>query len=473
MTEDSIDFLFHPRSIALVGVTTTRPEHWTRSLLEGLLEFRFDGRLYVVNPRGGHIEGQEVYRSLQEIPGTIDYVIGLVPAPLAPKLVEESASKGAQAIHFCTAGFSETGQEEGIRLEGEVARIAQEKGIRVIGPNCVGIYCPKSKLSFGPIFPKESGSVAFASQSGGNSSSLVREAAIRGVRFSKVISYGNACDLNEADFLEYLATDKDTKIICLYIEGIKDGERFRKALEMAARSKPVIIHKGGLTDGGARAIAGHTASLAGSRTTWQALCRQYGVISVDSLDEMADVLVALLFATPPGGRNAAMVGAGGGASVMVADEFERHGLAVPPFPSELVEQIREFTPIAGNILQNPLDYSQTMFSSERLYKAIDLIIDWDGIDFLVKFLRTKQSVKMGAPSDESAFLTRNSPSMGNGAPSKPEFIVIEPSVIPEEEESIFKVIQECVHMKLPVFYSFGSAARAIDLVLDYHENRAL
>ena len=463
---NSLDFLFHPRSIALVGVTTTRPEHWTRSLLEGLLEFKFDGSIYVVNPRGGHIERQMVHRTLQEIPGTVDYVIGLVPASLAPELVNECAGKEVKAIHFCTAGFSETGEKEGVILEAQLVKAARENGIRVIGPNCIGIYCPKSRMSFAPIFPKEPGPVAFVSQSGGNSNSLVREAAIRGIRFSKVLSIGNCCDLNETDFLDYLTTDADTKIIAMYIEGVQDGKKFRQALDRATKEKPVVILKGGLTEGGARTVAGHTSSLAGNRAAWQALCRQYGVILVDSIAEMTDVLVALLFMPLPKGRNAAVIGAGGGASVMIADEFERHGYRLPPFPSELVKEIREFTPPAGNILQNPLDYSQTMFAFEKLEKAIELVAAWEGVDFLIKYMRTSQSGKMGSPSDDSRFLAGNS----SNNDTKPVGIVIEPSVIPEEERSIFTVMQSCISMKLPVFYSFGSAARAIDLVLNYNES---
>ncbi|MCJ7744273.1 MAG: CoA-binding protein, partial [Dehalococcoidales bacterium] len=255
-TYENLDFLFHPRSLALVGITTTQREHWTRGLLEGLLTFQYDGQLYLVNPKGGEIEGHKVYTSLKDVPPPLDYVIGLVPAPAAPGLVRDCAGKGVRAMHFCTAGFSETGEEEGIRLEAELVAEARQHNIRVLGPNCLGIYYPKSRLSFSPIFPRESGVVGFISQSGGNSNYLVRQAALRGVRFSKGISYGNACDLNEADFLEYLAVDPETKIIAMYIEGLKDGKRFRRALEVATKEKVVVLLKGGLTEGGARAVAG-------------------------------------------------------------------------------------------------------------------------------------------------------------------------------------------------------------------------
>ena len=239
--QDDLDFLFHPNSVALVGITTAQTWHWTLTFLEGLLEIGFDRPLYLVNPKGGEIKGHKVYTSLRDVPGNVDYVIGLVNAQIAPRLVEECADKGVKAIHFCTAGFSETGEEERIKLENELAEIARKKGIRILGPNCMGIYCPQSRLSYSPEFPKESGPVGVISQSGGNSIFLVRQAALRGIRFSKVISYGNACDINESDLLEYLAKDADTKIIALYIEGIKDGKRFRRAMEEATKEKTVIL----------------------------------------------------------------------------------------------------------------------------------------------------------------------------------------------------------------------------------------
>ncbi|HXZ30128.1 MAG TPA: CoA-binding protein, partial [Dehalococcoidia bacterium] len=215
MRQHDLDFIFHPSSLALVGITTTEPQHWTRTFLDGLIEFEFDRPFYLVNPKGGEIKGHKVYTSLKDVPGSIDHVIGLVNARLAVNLVEECAEKGVRAIHFCTAGFSETGEDWRIRLESELAEVARRKRIRIIGPNCMGIYCPQSRLSFSAAFPKESGPVGVISQSGGNSIYLVRQAALRGIRFSKVISYGNACDINENDLLEYLATDADTKIIAL------------------------------------------------------------------------------------------------------------------------------------------------------------------------------------------------------------------------------------------------------------------
>ena len=467
-----MDFLFHPDSIALVGITTTQPQHWTRTFLEGLIEMEFDRPLYLVNPKGGEIKGRKVHTSLKDVPGNIDYVIGLINARIAPKLVEECAEKKVRAIHFCTAGFSETGEESRIKLESELTEVARRNGIKVIGPNCMGIYCPKSRLSFSPAFPKESGPVGVISQSGGNSIYLVRQAALRGVRFSKVVSYGNACDIDESDLLEYLAHDVDTKIIALYIEGIKDGRRFRKALEEATNEKTVVLLKGGTTEGGARAVAGHTASLAGSRATWDALCKQLGIISVSSLEEMIDVLVTLLFLPLPGGRNALLFGAGGGASVLIADQFESRGFRVPPIPPEMVAQISEFTPIAGNILRNPIDYSQAMTNIEGVIKTFAILSTWEEADFFVMFIRIGQFTGSRISDHQLGYLLMSRFPIKQGQLPKPVVMVIEPSIIPEEAEAIMAAICNSILSGLPVYYSFATAANAINLVLNHSEKQS-
>ena len=467
MPQHDLDFLFHPSSLALVGITTTEPQHWTRTFLDGLIEFEFDRPFYLVNPKDGEIKGHKVYTSLREVPGSVDHVVGLVNARLAVNLVEECAEKGVRAIHFCTAGFSETGEEWRIKLESELAGVARRKGIRIIGPNCMGIYCPQSRLSFSAAFPRESGTVGVISQSGGNSIYLVRQAALRGVRFSKVISYGNACDINESDLLEYLADDADTKIIALYIEGIRDGKRFRRALEKATKEKTVILLKGGTTEGGARAAAGHTASLAGSRATWDALCRQLGIISVSSVEEMIDVLVTLLFLPLPRGRNALLFGAGGGASVLIADEFENRGLRVPPIPREMVAQISEYTPVAGNILRNPVDYSQAMFNTESVIKTFGILSGWEGADFLVIFVRTGQFTASRISDRQLENLLMSRFPIKQGQLPKPVAMVIEPSIIPHEAEAVLAAIRNSISSGLPVYYSFASVAAAINLVLNH------
>jgi acyl-CoA synthetase (NDP forming) len=463
---ESLQPLFYPASIALAGITVDNPQHWTRTFLDALLEFQFKGPLYLVNPKGGEIRGIKVYRKFADVPQNVDYVISTVPAKAAPGLIEECAHKGVKAVHFCTAGFSETGEEEGMRLEAQLADLSRSTGIRIIGPNCMGIYCPGSRMSFNIDFPKESGPVGFISQSGGNTSGLIRRVMSRGVRFSKVISYGNACDLNESDFLEYLAADPETTIIGLYIEGVKDGKRFRQMLHEAAKEKAILLLKGGITEGGARAAASHTGSLAGSDVIWDSICKHLGVIQVHSLDEFADILVTLRFMSAPRGRRVALIGGGGGSSVLIADEFERSGLKVPPFPQEMRNRIREFTPIAGNILRNPIDYSQNMTEPEKLLRTVHIISRWEEIDFLILFLELAW-----VTLDEMDRMHKIIDGMlaESRAALKPIAIVVQTDISPEQVKKAYSFVQKCSSSELPVYYSFASAANAINLVLSRNE----
>jgi acyl-CoA synthetase (NDP forming) len=465
---ESLQPLFYPRSIALAGVTVDNPQHWTRTFLDSLLEFQFGGPLYLVNPKGGEIGGIKVYRRFADIAQNVDYVISTVPAKAAPGLIEECAHKGVKGIHFCTAGFSETGEEEGVRLEPQLADLSRRTGIRIIGPNCMGIYCPGSRLSFDIDFPKESGPVGFISQSGGNTGSLIRRVMSRGVRFSKVVSYGNACDLNESDFLEYLAADSETEVIGLYIEGVKDGRRFLQTLQKTSQEKTILLLKGGITEGGARAAVSHTGSLAGSDVIWDSLCKQLGIIQVHSLEEFADSLVTLRFMSDPRGRRVALIGGGGGSSVLIADQFERRGLKVPPLPREMRNRVQKFTPLAGNILRNPIDYSQNMTEPEKLLRTVRIIAQWQEIDFLICFLELAW-----IPLNEMDRMHKIIDGMlaESRAALKPLGIVAQTDISPEQVTKDYSFLQKCVSSWLPIYYSFAGAAHAINLVLTHNERR--
>ncbi|HEX76676.1 MAG TPA: hypothetical protein G4O12_08900 [Dehalococcoidia bacterium] len=467
LSSEGLEPIFHPRSIALAGISISNPHHWTRVFLEALIEFAFEGPIYLVNPKGGEVKGLHVYRRLQDIPNTVDYVISTVGAKVAPRLVEECANKGVRAIHFCTAGFGEIDEEEGVRLETQLFEASQERGIRMIGPNCMGIYCPESRLSFNPGFPKQSGPVAFISQSGGNAGSIVRQVGWRGVRFSKVVSYGNASDLNESDFLEYVAADPDTDVVALYIEGVKDGRRFRRVLEQAAEKKVVILLKGGVGEGGTRAAAGHTGALAGSQATWDSLCSQLRIIRVYSLEELADMLVTCLFMPLPEGRNAALIGAGGGNSVLIADEFEKRGLRVPSLPEGIRKRVREFSPAAGNIISNPLDYSQTFVEADKLGEVVSIVSRWQGIDFLAGFLDLSGFARGEMFSSwVDAMLEASQRS------SKPIAIVLQVGTVPEDMQELLPLVKKFVASQLPTYLSFRGAATSINSMLTYNENHA-
>ncbi|MCX6005191.1 MAG: hypothetical protein NT082_05915, partial [Chloroflexi bacterium] len=389
-------------------------------------------------------------------------------AGVAPEIVRKCAGRGVKAIHFCTAGFNETGEAETAGLQGELVRLASETGIRIIGPNCMGIYSPQSRLSFDTAFPRESGTIGLISQSGGNAIYIVREAGWRGVRFSKVISFGNACDLNECDFLEYLTEDPETEVIALYLEGVKNGARFFRLLERAAREKTVVLLKGGLGEAGARATASHTASLAGNDTTWDALCRQLNLLRPKNVEEMVDILTTLSFMPDPGGRNVILIGPGGGASVLLTDEFERRGLRLPPLPEKIRKKLLGFTQLAGNMLRNPIDYSQTMMESDSLGRAVEILTDWDEINFCVGFFRPSQF-----PPSGLGFILKVGGAISTAyqASHKPVAYICEQAVIPEGQTAIFNLIQRFAELKIPVYYSFAAGAEALSAVVSYNERR--
>ena len=390
MNEPDLEYLFHPKSIAIAGISSD-PTKFSggRQYMQSLLEAGYSGKIYPINPKGGEALGSTIYPSIKDIPDSVDYVISSVPAQGTPQLIADSATKGVKAIHLFSAGFSEVEDEKGKQLESEVVKVAWQHGIRLIGPNCMGIYCPRTGLSFSVDyprqdgFPRRSGPLGFMSQSGGHSIFSIRAAPARGIYFSKVISYGNACDLNETDFLQYLADDPETEIIAAYIEGIKDGTRFLTALKRATKLKPVILFKGGATESGTRATASHTGSMSGSNTAWQSILKQTGAIEAHSVEEIIDISLAFLRMPLPKGRNTAIIGMGGGAGVQAADECSNARLTSPTLPVEIKQKLKEiYLSEAGHIFRNPVDIIP--FSEpEILVKTFKMIADWDQIDLVI------------------------------------------------------------------------------------------
>jgi acyl-CoA synthetase (NDP forming) len=351
-----LEEILHPQSIAVVGASD-KPSARGYSFTQHLLDYGYRGKIYPVNPKYSEILGMRAHGSLREIPGDVDYVISCVPAPEVIKMLEDCSHKGVKAVHLFTARFSETGRREAAELEEEVLKQARSAGIRLIGPNCMGLYYPREGISFAYDLPKEPGSVGLISQTGGGAAIFVNIASMRGILFSKVISYGNALDLNEADYLDYFSQDPETEIIVMYVEGVKDAQRFFDSLRRAASAKPVIITKGGRGTSGTKAAASHTASLSGSHKTWETVVAQAGALSAYDFDEMADLAVAFHFLPPIHGARVGISGGGGGPSVLAADECEEAGLDVVPLPDEIREELKTIAPPIWDWVSNPTDVS--------------------------------------------------------------------------------------------------------------------
>jgi len=380
---DNLDFLFHPRTIAIAGVSANVHKfNAGLKFLESLIEFGFKGKIYPVNATGGEVMGMKIYKNLKDIPDKIDFVISAIPAPYTPQLVADAAEKGVRAIHFFTSGFSEIENIEGKSLQADIMARAKSGGIRVVGPNCLGLYCPASGLSFNADFEKASGPVAMIAQSGGNAAHCVQEGNGRGVLFSKVISMGNGADLTESDYLEYLAQDDETKIITAYLEGVKEGPRFLRALKSATERKPVIILKVGTSESGAEAAASHTTAMAGSNRVWEGLLRQAGAIRVGSIEEMMDVTLALQRMPAPAGNRIAIAGIGGGASVILADEFTHAGLVLPRLSDTLRKSLIDlYSSEAGRIFKNPVDLN-SFEGPEIFFKTMTALDQCEEADLL-------------------------------------------------------------------------------------------
>ncbi len=350
-----MDRIFNPKHLAIVGVSS-KGTGFGSGIMLALSSIGFEGEIYPVNPRGGEYLGKTVYSSVADIPHDIDFAIITTPAHTLPAVLEECRKKGAAGAEVLSAGFSELGTPEGIALEEEIRKAAR-RGIRVIGPNCFGVYAPRSGLTLlpGPDLSREPGSVAFLSQSGGMAIDLAHLGKWMGIGFSKVVSFGNGADLREAELLDYLSRDSETGTITMYTEGVEDGGRFMETLRRVTREKPVIVCKGGLSEAGGRAVASHTASMGGSRVIWESLLRQANAVQVKSLAELAQASLAFSMLPRREYRNISVVGGGGALGIAACDAAERYGIGIPPLEKSLSESIMEVLPKPGSSAKNPVD----------------------------------------------------------------------------------------------------------------------
>ncbi|TMG03521.1 MAG: hypothetical protein E6I09_07485 [Chloroflexi bacterium] len=474
----SLDAIFHPRSVAIAGVSMQQPGFAGVGLgfLLSLMELGFPA-VYAVNPKYQEIEGLKCYASVLDIELPVDHVISSVPARIVPRLVEDCIAKGVRSVHFFTAGFRETGDDEMADLETQVVGRLTGAGIRVFGPNCMGLYVPESKLAFMPGFPAESGPVGFISQSGGNAGEMIYTAAVRGIRFSKVVSYGNASDVDESELLSYFARDPKTNVICAYIEGVKDGRRFRQALRDAAAAKPVVVLKGGRTAAGTRAVMSHTASLAGSLAVFDSLCRQLNAVRVNSVEEMADLAVAFRYMSAPAGPGVAVVGGGGGFSVFAADEIDDAGLQCPVLPESTQKALGEINPVAGTSVRNPVD-TIAIFEPPKLEQTLRIIGEAENIDVILyhtsfSWGRGRRSMAMlGADPVHYMQMQVQQMVKAREASGTPIVVVLRPPLDVESMERTAAFQEKCWQAGFPVFPTIPRAANAIAKVLRWARSRS-
>jgi acyl-CoA synthetase (NDP forming) len=340
-------------------------------MIVSLREFGYGGTIYAVHPKGGAFAGLPIYRTVEEIPESIDFAIIAVAAHRVPEALEACRLKGAAGAEILSAGFRELGTPEGAALEKEIQQIAA-RGIRVVGPNCFGIYCPAGGLTLlpGPDLSRKPGPVAFLAQSGGMAIDFTATGRWLGLDFSKVVSFGNGADLRETELLAYLGHDPTTKVIAMYIEGLADGDGFFETLREVGRSKPVVIYKGGLSDAGQRAVASHTASLGGSRVIWESVLRQSNAVQVQGMWEMAQTCLAFAKLPERAYRGVAVVGGGGALGVAACDAAEENGMFLPLLSGDIHDRILAVLPKPGSSAVNPVDVASPMIDPIMLKEVL-------------------------------------------------------------------------------------------------------
>jgi len=380
-----IDAIFRPRSIAVVGVSG-KSNKLGNLLLLSFMDIGFEGKLYPVNSKEDAVMGLRCYPSIRDIDGPVDMVVVSVHPDQVDGIIDDCAAKGVKAAVIFSSGFREKG-EQGIRKEIELVNRARAGGVRIIGPNCMGLYSPQSKISFFPGLPREQGTFAFLSQSGSLANMLGLFAGERGIRFSKMISVGNASDLGVNDFLEYLGSDNETKQIICYLEGIDDGRRFLELAREISKHKPILLWKVGETEGGGRAAGSHTGSLSGANEIWAAAARQAGLIKVENLVELMGFITAFQNPHLPAGNRVVIMSGPGGPAVSTADACERAGLRLAALTAGSEGRLAAFVPEFGGSTSNPVDLSLASSFDMTMYpKATEICGMDENVDMLVEYI---------------------------------------------------------------------------------------
>lgn len=349
MDLEVLNGLLRPKSIAVVGASDT-PGKIGYTVVRSLLESKYEGPIYPINPKAGVIQGLQAYTSVLEVPGEIDAAAIVVPAKLVPQVATECGKKGVKGLIVIASGFSEVGLHD---LEDQVVAIAHEYGMRVLGPNIVGILSNSDKCnaSFAPFLPL-AGTAALVSQSGALLIAMDASTYIRRVGFDKMISIGNMSDVDFADLIEWLDQDSSTECISLYIEGLRDGRRFMENARKA--SKPIVALKSGVSAHGAAAAASHTGSLAGAQKVYDAAFGQAGVVMASDLNNLFDRTLALSLQPPLMGDNLLILTNGGGVGVLATDSAERYGLPLRFAPEDVQVELKKHMPEFGSA-KNPVD----------------------------------------------------------------------------------------------------------------------
>jgi len=381
---EAMDAIFNPGAVAVIGASDNPGKlgsHVMRSLTEG----GYPGRIYPVNPGKNEIMGIKTYPSLHQIPESVDLSIIVLPAEQVPKTVVECGEKGAKGIVLITAGFREIEDQRGEVLQSEVAKLANQFGIKIIGPNTFGIvnlHLPIN-ASFTPEFSKtEKGGIGLVSQSGGMSHLMAFISMRSNTGFSKIIGLGNRCNVDFGEMVEYLIEDPETKVIAMYMEGMDHPRRLMDLAERARGEKPILCYKVGRSSTGDKASQFHTGSLAGKHEIYEGAFRQAGILAVRSSEELLDTAKVLAISSLPEGNNVAVLSGQAGPGMAVCDVCEMEGLSLPPFSDETQKRIESLLPPLA-IRTNPVDMGPAWYDSGATQGIVQAVLEDKHINALI------------------------------------------------------------------------------------------
>lgn len=437
--------------------------------LTTIVDAGFSGGVYLVNPHGGHLQGLKIYPSLSEIPGIVDYVIIYTTNGLVFSLLDDCAAKQVKAVHLVGSDLDKAQPSLGQAFQEELLRKARLGGFRIIGPNCLGIYCPESRIPYGPKGKVDKiGFVAFISQSSYIGERLIELGEARGIHYSKGISFGDGVDLSSTDFTEYMAADPKTSIIGVYVEDVGDPSTLLKTIRQVAQRKPLIIWKNTKPEDSTTDTSG-TGFSANPATIWSAALKQAGAIEVHSLEELTDTLLIFQQIGRWHGNNVAIISGladgGGGISVAASDACAELGLNVPPLSKETTGKLTGLLGQVGTILRNPVDIGQAFGSPAIIEKAIELVLADSSIDItlvqedmgvLLKYLSWEQVQSINAVLVDL-----------KNRHDKPMVVVLPPG---SAEMRRLETERKLAEARIPVFHSMGQAARAIINLSHYSWN---
>ena len=467
--------LFAPKAVGVVGASASGAPRasgatMANTFIGRLRGYGYEGPIYPIHPSAQEVDGLTAYPSLAATPEPIDYCYIAIGAARVPEMLE-SAKGRVKFAQVISSGFGEV--PHGVDLEKNLLAAGRKGGCRVLGPNCLGLYSPRGKVSFAQSAPEELGHVGVISQSGGLGTDIITRGDRRGVRFSGLVTVGNSADLGPTDLLEFYLADPQTKVVGMYVEGVRDGRRLFDALRASNGEKPVAILKGGRTQKGQAAAASHTGALAGDDRVWVALARQAGCVLVDTLDEFVDVLLGFQALTPRRDRathRVALFGNGGGASVLAADFFYRRGLSIDPFSGAAQDALAALDLPPGASIANPVDAPVGALQREGgkiAEKILDAIYAGARPEAVVMHLNLAAFVGRG-PIDPLDNLIRAAERVREHYPGQAHFVlVLRSSGAPEVEEGKRAYTRRALDAGIPVFDELGDAALALSAVSRY------